>query len=80
MVIPEKQHVAGKKYTLGIEQNNSNIRHFLPKEQRSFQSRRKCISYIAYLLVTQCITRLKGGGLDMRTKSPVKAKSYLKRG
>ena len=33
-VIPGEQHVVGKKYTIGIEQNNSNIRHFLARMTR----------------------------------------------
>jgi len=28
-IIPESVHVTGKKHTIGIGQNNSNIRHFL---------------------------------------------------
>ena len=33
-IIPKEQHVAGKKYAIGIEQNNSNIRHFLARMTR----------------------------------------------
>jgi len=33
-VIPADQHVIGKRHTIGIEQNNSNIRHFLGRMTR----------------------------------------------
>lgn len=33
-VIPAEKHCIGKKYTIGIEQNNSNIRHFLGRMTR----------------------------------------------
>jgi len=33
-IIPEKAHVAGKKHKTKIEQNNSNIRHFLGRMTR----------------------------------------------
>jgi insertion element IS1 protein InsB len=33
-VIPKEKHIIGKKYTIGIEQNNSNIRHFLGRMTR----------------------------------------------
>ena len=34
-VIPADKHIVGKEYTIGIEQNNSNIRHFLGRMTRS---------------------------------------------
>jgi len=33
-IIPAKAHVVGKKHTTKIEQNNSNIRHFLGRMTR----------------------------------------------
>jgi IS1 family transposase len=33
-VIPSNQHVIGKRHTIGIEQNNSNIRHFIGRMTR----------------------------------------------
>ena len=33
-VIPAGKHVIGKKHTIGIEQNNSNVRHFLGRMTR----------------------------------------------
>ena len=34
MFIPCEKHVIGKQHTIGIEQNNSNIRHFLGRMTR----------------------------------------------
>jgi len=39
-VIPAEKLAAGKEYTIGIEQNNSNIRHFLGR----FTRRTKVVS------------------------------------
>jgi insertion element IS1 protein InsB len=39
-VIPANKHKIGKQYTIGIEQNNSNIRHFLGR----FTRRTKVVS------------------------------------
>ena len=39
-VIPAEKLTAGKEYTIGIEQNNSNIRHFLGR----FTRRTKVVS------------------------------------
>jgi len=33
-VIPAARHKIGKKYTIGIEQNNSNVRHYLGRMAR----------------------------------------------
>jgi len=33
-IIPENIHILGKKHTIKIEQNNSNIRHFLGRMTR----------------------------------------------
>jgi len=33
-IIPRGKHVIGKQHTIGIEQNNSNIRHFLGRMTR----------------------------------------------
>lgn len=33
-IIPQEKHVVGKKHTIAIEQNNSNIRHFLGRMTR----------------------------------------------
>jgi insertion element IS1 protein InsB len=33
-VIPKEQLVIGKKYTVAIEQNNSNVRHYLARMTR----------------------------------------------
>ena len=39
-VIPKEKLTTGKEYTIGIEQNNSNIRHFLGR----FTRRTKVVS------------------------------------
>jgi insertion element IS1 protein InsB len=33
-VIPKENHAIGKQYTIGIEQNNSNIRHYSARMTR----------------------------------------------
>ena len=33
-VLPSERHVVGKAYTIAIEQNNSNIRHYLARMTR----------------------------------------------
>jgi len=34
MIIPAKNHIIGKQYTIGIEQNNSNIRNYSARMTR----------------------------------------------
>jgi insertion element IS1 protein InsB len=46
-VIPAERHIVGKKYTVGIEQNNSNIRHFLGR----FTRRTKVVSKSAIMVL-----------------------------
>ena len=33
-IIPKQNHIIGKQYTIGIEQNNSNIRHYCARMTR----------------------------------------------
>ncbi len=33
-IIPKERHIIGKKYTIAIEQNNSNVRHHLGRMTR----------------------------------------------
>lgn len=33
-IIPEERHIVGKNYTIALEQNNSNVRHFLARMTR----------------------------------------------
>ena len=33
-VLPNERHIIGKQYTFGIEQSNSNIRHFIGRFAR----------------------------------------------
>ena len=37
-IIPSYKHIIGKKYTIEIEQNNPNIRHFLGRMTNNNQS------------------------------------------
>ena len=46
-VIPADKLFTGKKYTVGIEQNNSNIRHFLGR----FTRRTKVVSKSAEMVL-----------------------------
>jgi len=46
-VIPSEKLSTGKKYTVGIEQNNSNIRHFLGR----FTRRTKVVSKSAEMVL-----------------------------
>ena len=46
-VIPAEKLTTGKKYTVGIEQNNSNIRHFLGR----FTRRTKVVSKSAEMVL-----------------------------
>lgn len=34
MIIPKNRHIIGKKNTVKIEQNNSNVRHYLARMTR----------------------------------------------
>ena len=33
-IIPKRNHIIGKRYTIGIEQSNSNIRHYSARMTR----------------------------------------------
>jgi len=46
-VIPDEKLTTGKQYTIGIEQNNSNIRHFLGR----FTGRTKVVSKSAIMVL-----------------------------
>ena len=46
-VIPKHKLTIGKQYTIGIEQNNSNIRHFLGR----FTRRTKVVSKSAAMVL-----------------------------
>jgi insertion element IS1 protein InsB len=46
-IIPEHKLTTGKKHTVGIEQNNSNIRHFLGR----FTRRTKVVSKSAIMVL-----------------------------
>jgi insertion element IS1 protein InsB len=46
-VIPDERLISGKQYTVGIEQNNSNIRHFSGR----FTRRTKVVSKSATMVL-----------------------------
>ena len=45
-VIPKQNHVIGKQHTIGIEQNNSNIRHYSARMTRRTKVVSKSIEMI----------------------------------
>lgn len=49
-VLPSQRHIVGKKYTVSIEQNNSNIRHFLARMTRRTKVVSKSKEMIDYSL------------------------------
>jgi IS1 family transposase len=53
-VIPNKKLTQGKKYTTGIEQNNSNVRHYLGRMTRKTKVVSKSIEMINISLLITC--------------------------
>ena len=53
-VIPNEKLTQGKKYTIGIEQNNSNIRHYLGRMTRKTKVVSKSIEMINISLLITC--------------------------
>jgi IS1 family transposase len=53
-VIPNKKLTQGKKYTPGIEQNNSNVRHYLGRMTRQTKVGSKSIEMINISLLIIC--------------------------
>jgi len=45
-IIPKQNHIIGKQYTVGIEQNNSNIRHYSARMTRRTKVVSKSIEMI----------------------------------
>ena len=45
-VIPKENHIIGKQHTIGIEQNNSNIRHYSARMTRRTKVVSKSIEMI----------------------------------
>jgi len=45
-IIPAEKLIQGKKYTIGIEQNNSNVRHYLARMTRRTKVVSKSIQMI----------------------------------
>ena len=53
-VIPAEKLTQGKKYTIGIEQNNSNVRHYLGRMTRRTKVVSKSIEMINISLLITC--------------------------
>jgi len=60
-VIPSDQLTQGKKYTIGIEQNNSNVRHYLGRMTRKTKVVSKSIEMINVSLLITCHLNEYGG-------------------
>jgi insertion element IS1 protein InsB len=60
-VIPPEKLTQGKKYTVGIEQNNSNVRHYLGRMTRKTKVVSKSIEMVNIsLLITCCLNEYNG--------------------
>lgn len=53
-VIPAEKLTQGKKYTIGIEQNNSNVRHYLGRMTRKTKVVTKSIEMLNISLLIAC--------------------------
>ena len=53
-VIPAEKLTQGKKYTIGIEQNNSNVRHYLARMTRRTKVVSKSIEMLNISLLITC--------------------------
>jgi insertion element IS1 protein InsB len=53
-VIPAEKLTQGKKYTIGIEQNNSNVRHYLGRMTRRTKVVTKSIEMLNISLLITC--------------------------
>ena len=53
-VIPKENHIIGKQHTIGIEQNNSNIRHYSARMTRRTKVVSKSIEMIDLTLRILC--------------------------
>ena len=60
-IIPQEKLTQGKRYTVGIEQNNSNVRHYLGRMTRRTKVVSKSIEMISIsLLITCCLNEYNG--------------------
>jgi insertion element IS1 protein InsB len=60
-IIPPEKLIQGKKYTVGIEQNNSNVRHYLGRMRRRTKVVSKSIEMINIsLLITYYLNEYDG--------------------
>jgi insertion element IS1 protein InsB len=53
-IIPAERHTIGKKHTVGIEQSNSNIRHYLARFTRRTKVVSKSVAMIEISLLITC--------------------------
>ncbi|MDR1347178.1 MAG: hypothetical protein LBJ63_01930 [Prevotellaceae bacterium] len=53
-IIPNDKLIQSKKYTIGIEQNNSNVRHYLGKMTRRSKVVTKSVEMLNILLLIAC--------------------------
>jgi insertion element IS1 protein InsB len=53
-IIPAERHTIGKKNTVGIEQNNSNVRHYTGRFTRRTKVVSKSIEMINITLLITC--------------------------
>ena len=53
-IIPEEKLTQGKKYTIGIEQNNSNVQHYLGRMTRRTKVVTKSIEMLNIPLLIAC--------------------------
>jgi insertion element IS1 protein InsB len=53
-IIPKERHIIGKQHTIGIEQNNSNVRHYLARMTRRTKVVSKSIEMINISLLIAC--------------------------
>jgi IS1 family transposase len=67
-VIPAKQHIIGKQHTIGIEQNNSNIRHFLGRMTRRTKVVSKSVEMVMATLKICWYINENGGFEEYQSK------------
>ena len=65
-IIPEQNHIIGKQHTIGIEQNNSNIRHYSARMTRRTKVVSKSIEMIDITLRILWYLNEEGGYSDFQ--------------
>ena len=67
-IIPPEKHKIGKRYTIAIEQNNSNVRHFLGRMTRRTKVVSKSEQMVDYSLRLCWYINEKNGFADFQNK------------